>query len=689
VSIRPILILGALAIGCGTGPPPDVPIRRLGAAIPWRHCLLAGESRPAQPCADLHLLTSGKDVAVPAGGTLAVPLPAPTGGDGPVLVVTEAHTYEAPPTDDVGRAVHLNLASILASGRTDRTLERLLGRHATFRAAPQPPGVRYVRTPPLVRLRFAPPDQGRQAAYAVWGWRPGRPVLALERLTARAGDRLTIAFGVQDAGWRRADAPVTFTVAAGEEVLWRRTIDPVGRMEERGWLEDEIDLDRHAGRSLGLVLAARTEPGPEGEPLDADFATWARPAIVRRPPGPEPPSVLLLSLDTLRADHVGAYGYARATTPALDRLAARGVLFEQAIAHFPSTTASHMTMLTSLEPCAHGVLVPGSVLGPGVPTLAEAFAARGWATVAVTENALIRGESGFNRGFDSYRDILPTGADPLGLFTEVLARARSWLARHGERPFFMFLHTYQVHIPYKVPPHYRDLFPVPADASEARRQEADYDAGLRHADDLLGGFVDALAADGLLGRTLLVVTSDHGTEFDEHGGIGHARGVYEEQVRVPLVLHHPVLATGGRRVRAQVGLVDLAPTLLDLVGAAAPETFSGTSLAAAVRGVGELPAARPLFAEQLWGPRQTLLRSDGHAWIQKADGLELYDLGSDPREQRDVAAERAARVAEGARRIATFRHECLERSFALRAGAGEKPLEPERRDALRALGYVE
>src|SRR5262249_26545918 len=214
-----------------------------------------------------------------------------------------------------------------------------------------------------------------------------------------------------------------------------------------------------------------------------------------------------------------------------------GVLFEQTVSHFPSTTGSHMSMLTSVEPCAHGVLAPGSVLGEQVATLAEALAARGYATVAITEDALIRGDIGFNRGFDSYRDMVGTQNEPLGQFAEGLARARAWLERHGSEPFFMFLHTYQVHRPYKVPDRYRGVFPVGAEADEAHRQEADYDAGLRYADEQLGGFLRFLERSGLLARTLVVVTSDHGTEFGDHGGIGHARGVYEEQLRVPLVFH--------------------------------------------------------------------------------------------------------------------------------------------------------
>ncbi len=216
--------------------------------------------------------------------------------------------------------------------------------------------------------------------------------------------------------------------------------------------------------------------------------------------------------------------------------------------------------------------------------------------------------------------------------------------------------------------------------------DAEYDRGLRHADDLVAGFLDALRARGLDANTVLLVTADHGIEFGEHGGIGHARGVYEEQVRVPLIVVDPRVPR-ARRVRGQVGLIDLAPTLLGLAGLPAPGHFVGTSLLPFLAD-GTEPPERTLVAEQLLGPRQTLVRTSRRAWIQKPSGLELYDLAADPREQKDLAPEMTSLAEEGAQRIADFRADCRRRQTSLRGGPGHVPLDPELTKSLRALGYI-
>jgi len=535
-------------------------------------------------------------------------------------------------------------------------------------------------------LRFDAAERDRHVAFAVWAVPILDASLVFESVTPRASQRLALAFGLRDPvpdGGARVRFAVTAAASdgTGERELWHRVL---AADANSGWQEAEIALSTFAGRTIRLAFKAH----PVGGDAPAALPVWARPALIETGARPASPSILLVSLDTLRADHVGAYGYGRPTTPALDRLAASGILFEQVVAPFPSTTASHMTMLTSLEPCTHQVLTPASVLAEAIPTVTERLAAHGYATVAITEDGLIKGDRGFERGFDSYRDLLPAPEAPLGRFDQGLALARAWLERHAGLPFFMFLHTYQVHVPYKVPPHYQGLFPLEPGASPERQQEAEYDAGLRHADDLFRSFLDFLDEHDLLSETVLIVTSDHGTEFGEHGGIGHARGVYEEHVRVPLIVHHPTLA-GPRRVAAQVGLIDLAPTMLELAGDRPPATFAGTSLLPWLRD-GASPPRAALFAEQLWGPRQTLLRTPRHAWLQKSTGLELYDLGSDPTQQRDIAAEAPELAAEGARRIQRFRADCLTRRTAANIpGVPAQALDPERLEALRALGYVE
>src|SRR6266566_3807883 len=528
------LLVLSLASSCRRATGDEPLVRRLGADGAWHHCTVSGERRPAADCPRPDLGASANDVAVPESGDLEVELPARA--PGPVIVVPETLTFEQPPTETLSRTVWSGMASALQSSREYGALEKIFGQFPEFRAVPQA-ATHSVLPPRRVVLRFAAGDRGRRAAYAVWVW-PVRPArVNLGPVTPGAHDRLAITFGVQEAAWSGGGPPVRFRVIArgarGTRVLWARTLDPARVAADRGWQEAESEPPA-AGERTSLLARALGEPS---------LSVWGRPALVDVAGSPEDhPSLLLLSIDTLRADHVGVYGYGRATTPTLDRLANAGVLFEQTIAPFPSTTASHMTMLTSLAPCA---------------------------------------------------------------------------------------------------------------------------------------------------QTVLVVTSDHVTEFGDHGGIGHARGVYEEQIRVPLLVVHPTLAEHGRRIHEQVGIVDVTPTLVELAGAERAAPFTGRSPAPPRRPATSRPPDQELFAEQLWGPRQTLLRTARWAWIAKASGVGFYDLTTDPREQHDLAAEQKAAVAEGTGRIERFRADCSRLQVALRrSGAAASGVDAERQRALRALGYV-
>jgi arylsulfatase A-like enzyme len=679
--------LGAVVLAAASALAGPLEIERASAPLPWDHCALEqlGESRPATACAHVRLLAAAKDVVVPTGGTLDVPLDA--AGMANVWIVTEAYTYATPPTDPVATAMLGDFERLLKQGTHDHVLERGVAHDPGMRPAPQP--AVSARTPPAsLALRFAGDDAGRKVAYAVWGWAaPTPPALRVELdpMAVRAGDGVRIGFGVQEAGWKPGAAPVTFVVAARTEggeprPLWSRRLHPAHRAGDRGWIDAEVDLGAVAGETVRLVLTA-----------DADgdattFPVWARPIVVRaRREAALPPSVLLVSLDTVRQDHLALGGYARETSPAIATFAKEGVVFEQATAAFPSTTGSHMSILTGLYPCAHRVTVPNVSLAAGVPTLAQVLAGAGWATGAVTEDGLIRGDAGFDRGFDAYRDVVWTGEEPLGLFPDTIELARAWLLRHADLPFFFFLHTYQPHVPFKIAPYYKTLFVPPAGATDFQVQEALYDEGLRYTDDYLASLFGWLARSGLLDRTLVVVTSDHGTEFGEHGGLGHARGVYDEQLHVPLVFRHPTLVRGGLRIAEPVSSVDIVPTVLGLLGVAVPPGVQGTSLVGCLRG--EACTRGEVFGEQLWGARQTVRRAGRLAWIDRGDGQELYDVVADSHETKNLAAARPADAREGQTRITAFRTACTEAAARVRA-ATAPPLDAERERALRALGYL-
>ncbi|MGE0639734.1 MAG: sulfatase [Thermoanaerobaculia bacterium] len=317
---------------------------------------------------------------------------------------------------------------------------------------------------------------------------------------------------------------------------------------------------------------------------------------------------ILISIDTLRADHLGAWGYELPTSPFLDQLAARSTVFENAWSQVPSTLPSHISMFTGLYPAEHGVFPPSAVLSPEIHTLPELLRQAGFRTGGHTEGGYVQGGYGFARGFDEWTDTPYDGdADIVRTLGRGLEFARGVPA--GER-FFLFLHSYTVHDPYEPPEPYRSMFwsgPPPADAGSAdgphfaavnsgaataspeaiAYYRALYDGSIRYLDDALRSFFGELESSGLLAETTVILTSDHGEEFGEHGRLVHTQ-IYPECLHVPLLVVHPGQPTGSRS-GALAESVDLLPTILDLAGAPAAPGISGSSL----RGAIEHPDATP------------------------------------------------------------------------------------------------
>ncbi len=344
--------------------------------------------------------------------------------------------------------------------------------------------------------------------------------------------------------------------------------------------------------------------------------------------------VVLISIDALRADHLGAYGYSRDTSPFLDALAAeRGVLFERAAVQYPSTLTSHLSMLTGLYPGEHGVYPPDGVLSDDIATVAERFRAAGFRTAGHTEGGFMAGGFGFARGFEEFSDPPHEAESDV---ERTFASGVDFLRRRkaGER-FFLFLHTYAVHDPYDPPERLRGLFwtgppppgppPTgpelrrltaagPPDPELVRYYEALYDASIRYVDERLEAFFEALRRLGLADETAVVVTSDHGEELGEHGGLGHAR-LYPEVLFVPLVVAAPGLPAGAR-IATLVESVDVAPTLLALAGIESPERTTGVDLLPLAREPGRIRSSEA-YAEQLAERRErTLLRQSAAGTFQ-------------------------------------------------------------------------
>jgi arylsulfatase A-like enzyme len=420
-----------------------------------------------------------------------------------------------------------------------------------------------------------------------------------------------------------------------------------------------------------------------------------------RAPAPAPPAgIVLVSIDTLRADHVGCYGYPVPTTPAIDALCRDGVLFREAISHAPSTLASHASILSSLVPQHHGAsFARRSALPPAALTLAEVLSAHGYRTASFNEGGQLSAEFGVGQGFEEYRSYRKTR------FAHALADAQAWLEstpRDTGRPFFLFLHTYGPHAGYSPDPRYLSEFhpgyagPLPRrigqkllnqinrrelllDAQDERRVIAAYDAELRATDDLLGGFVAALRARGLYERSLIAVTSDHGEELGERGRFGvHAHTLQDELLRVPLVLKLPGAQRAGAALSGPVRGIDVAPTLLAAAGIAAPAEFEGRDLLSS-RGEGGEPPPALSWLDALPPLERSSLRTA--AW--KLDGARLYDLAADPGETRDLASRRADVAAELARQRDAL--------LSARPALASQPVQPSRelQEQLRSLGYIE
>ncbi|MHC4894995.1 MAG: sulfatase [Planctomycetota bacterium] len=444
-------------------------------------------------------------------------------------------------------------------------------------------------------------------------------------------------------------------------------------------------------------------------------------------PKSAPRNVLLLSIDTLRADALGSYGNERRTSAFLDRWAERGVRFTSAWSHSPKTAPSHMTMLTGLAPRVHGVgnlrTASHPSLGPEATTLAEVLSSEGFATAGITDGGNMRGRLGFNRGFDVY---IAKKAHEWG---PRAAQVRQWLtARDPERPWFLFFHTYHVHDPYFPPQSVAERFVDPdyagriigqRDALEKAMETEDLGFGsdprirllanywervdesdpadLEHLRDLyLASVADLdsklerlftwLEAEGHLDSTLVIVTSDHGEEFGEHGMVRHDQ-LYRELLHVPLLVRFPDDAHAGLVIEEPVRHVDLFASVLELLDIDLPSDDVGPSWASWIDS-SERSEPRRILAEHRSTRESALdqwsLRDEGWMVYRTPEATELFDLGQDPDEQSPSADEAALD------RLLSVHDSELERLLELAEGytggtGGE--LSAETRAELEALGY--
>ncbi len=373
--------------------------------------------------------------------------------------------------------------------------------------------------------------------------------------------------------------------------------------------------------------------------------------------GPAAPSgpynILLISIDTLRSDHLGCYGYERETSPNIDALAADGVLFENAISACCWTLPSHVTMLTGLYPSFHGVQDEGVQLGESVPTLAEALGQKGYRTLAVVSHVYVSSRFGLDKGFETFDGTLLKGAKTEPPAEKVIDRALELLESEDTRPYFAFVHLYDPHWDYAPPapfdtrftdPHYsgsidgtlHSMIRYVGGPDQMPRRELEhiialYDGEIAYVDQQIDRLLDSLREAGRLQDTLVIITSDHGEEFQEHRRLGHQKSLFGEVVQVPLIVagDHPALQKATRRTDL-VSLVDLAPTILEIAGAGSIPRSPGRPLLTE-----RSPADRNVFAESVrYGFEMRAVRDLRFKLIhyREGDRKHFYDLDRDPHE---------------------------------------------------------
>jgi len=394
------------------------------------------------------------------------------------------------------------------------------------------------------------------------------------------------------------------------------------------------------------------------------------------------PNVILISIDTLRADHLSCYGYKKARTASIDRLAAEGILFEQAISPVPLTLPSHASLLTGTLPISHGIRDnTGFVLSDAPTTLAQVLGSRGYRTGGVVGAFVLDSRFGLVRGFDYYFDNFESGTLETASLQvserrgeDVLAEAQRWVAQNPEQPFFAFIHLFDPHAPYAPPVSFQNAL-------------SPYDGEVAYVDAQLGTFFAFLQERGLWKDSLVVLTADHGEGLGEHGEAHHGMFLYDSTLHVPLILKLPDAVGHGRRVSDQVRLIDVMPTILDIIGQSAPETVQGVSLQPAWK-TGQLPELAAYSETQLpflnygWSGLDSY-RAKGEKLID-APRPELYNLKDDPRETQDLFSrhrERALQLREVKQRI-------VGTAARLPSNSRQARVDQETIRRLRSLGYM-
>jgi choline-sulfatase len=478
------------------------------------------------------------------------------------------------------------------------------------------------------------------------------------------GQRLRFSYGVLEQAIGRADAPTDFYLKDGhgkgsEGILWEGSLDPCNKPDDRGWHEFEIILDDSGQGEKNLWFGTRA---PEWG------AVISNPRIVSKF-GPARPSIIFILIDACRPDHLSCYGYRRSTSPRIDEIAVHGTRFETAITASPFTLTSVASMFSGMYPWDHGVIFTKGLAYPDdVPNMVEKLREGGYFTAAFSGTYFRFSANGFDRGFDVFDEACAESffyqsADCM------IERIKGFFKAHAGEEYFLYLHFVDPHAPYYSPEPFRDRFssslgfdnsavahgdagrfgdgrkwyqiPLKPTDKDLEYLRALYDGEISYVDERIGKMLAEVRKSGMQDDTIIVVTADHGEAFYEHGRVEHRSSLYDETLKVPLIISGPGIPR-RKVMHEQVRTIDFFPTLLDMAGIFLPEGIEGRSLVPLMQGqhLSPEPALAFRCMSLKKGHCEYVLRTPEEKLFLRLPGktIEFYDIYNDPSEKNDLSS---------------------------------------------------
>ena len=527
-------------------------------------------------------------------------------------------------------------------------------------------------------------------------------------LTIPSNAFLNFAYSIAPRGWKESDG-VFFSIRLerkNDEVkeIFSKFLNPK-EIKNMKWFEENIDLSKFANENVNIFFETKkaNNRASENPSIDEffDFALWGEPAIYTRRRDDQF-NVILISIDTLRADRLGSYGYFRDTSPFIDSFAKEGSLFLNTIAQAPYTTPSHLSLFTSLYPSSLGFrqidFINNSLfVANNYNTLAEILKVNGYLTAAFTGGGFVSADYGFSQGFSFYNEKWEA-------IDEAYANTAAWFENHKKDNFFLFFHTYEVHEYSKNEIYTDGINPL----DKVGHQNAIYDGNIKFTDQYIGLLLHKLKKLNILDKTLIIITSDHGEEFWDHGLTSHGHILYDEMIRVPLIMRLPGIVPPKKVVTNQVRLIDIFPTILDILDIPNSESIKGKSLTYLFKqnNTDNLVA----FSEGTRGYPMKSIRTGTHKYIYWLEGEELkksvsfhkqrppkrskagelYDLINDPQELKNIVIKEKQLALDFKKDIDSFIK--YNKEFFNNSGKElkkELKIDEETKQRLRALGYIQ